>query len=1080
MSEFKTRTSMTRGQLLLSVSVVAMGLVSYGRQAEAQVAGCDFDTATGTYTCAGDLGEPLVLDKSGADVNVIVEPSANFPGNGTAIRVTGSTVKIDALPGSKLNGTINATAVTDTPGSDPVIDINVDGAILGGEVLNSAIRAAAAAGDIRIVTGDGEIRSNSPGASAIAVTRRADVEILQPNTLDLSIEKPVAITRTGDVSITTGSGNVIGGDHAINVDNRGYQTKTSRGGRIAIETGSGQLAASKYGIQTYTTGGSVDITVGTGGIGYQGGDQVPTVARSAEPEDVEIAVPEGTMKYGILNRPGQGSSRDNYGAETVTITVVEGSNITAATGIRSNGASHDIEISGDIVARPGSRAPTYSGPYGILVGKNIPAFSNSGSEAKVAELPTADGTNTIRITQSGSVDASQGIAAIVSLQNASDITVAGRVVGSDIEAGAAIAIIDDRRDLTLPANRVELQSGYDITGNVYVSGPRTDDVLALGGDGDLSFDIGKIGGDYEGLLVSPKPVGEDFSNEINLQTVPAEPLALNDMVMITPEEGTSEQFFGFDAFEKIGSGTATLTGSSKLIDNLTVREGTVKLDKTLANRMAIDLIGGRLTGAGGFGSLIARSGTVVSPGSGTGIGTLTSTSNVTFEAGSTFAVNLRADGTSDLIDVGDAARISNAATLAVTAAAGDYNGDDLAWTVLVADEGVDGTFGTVTDNLVDVDFKDVYDGSSVVLTATVAEAAPGGGAGPAPAAPGASDKTNGPASGASAGFSGLKFSDAMANLPTVGSGAVEGTPSTRNVATSEFISTKSEPAGMSGLTDIDMSTFFSTFAEKSDVEDAGGLSGYDVQSTGIAAGVSFYNSLGDAASYQVNLGLGYSQTNVDTAEGAADSDDLHFGLSGSYAQGALRLSGALGYSASEFDLSRRVGAAVATATTDVKTVSGLVEASYDVAPQMGLTSGARLAPLVRLRGYQATVDGYSETGAGLQNLNVAELDSDAVYAGIGLRYGAVYDALGTTLRPSVTMVYDTMISGEDTNAIGTITGVEGAFDTSVKSGADDLLSLDMNMTYEIEDAVEGFVNLGGSVGDDVNALRAGVGLTIRF
>ncbi|WP_056035603.1 autotransporter outer membrane beta-barrel domain-containing protein [Loktanella sp. 3ANDIMAR09] len=1078
MSEFKAQTAITRGQLLLSVSVLAMGLVSYGRQAEAQVAGCDFDIATGTYTCAGNIGEPLVLEKSEADVNVIVEPSANFMGPGTIIDLQGSTVKIDVKPGTLLNGVVLATAVTQAPGSDPVIDINMEGAIQGERSGGNPIRAQASTGDIRIVTGDGDIQTSS-GAGIVA-TRQFQVNIPQSETSNRAAVEPIAITRTGDISITTGSGNVIGGSNGIVVDNRGYRIGTSGSGRIAIETGSGQIAADKYGIQTFASGGSIDITVGTGGIAHRAESQGPVLTRATAPQAVEIAVPEATMKYGILNRADEKLSQGNYGAETVKITVVEGSNITAATGIRSNGDSHDISISGDIVARYARDALTSSGPYGILVGKNISGFANSNSPQRSAALPTAYGTNTIRVTQSGSVDASEGIAAIVSLQNASDITVAGRVVGGDIETGAAIAIIDDRTDLTLPANRVELQSGYDITGNVYVSGPRTDDVLALGGDGDLSFDIGKIGGDYEGALVAPRAIGAIFEDALTQQTVVAEPLAMTDMVMISPEEGTSEQFFGFDVFDKVGSGTATLNGTNIFVDNLNIREGTVQLDKTLANRMAIDLIGGRLTGAGGFGSLIARSGTVVSPGSGTGIGTLTSSSNVTFEAGSTFAVNLRADGSSDLIDVGDAARISNAASLAVTAAAGDYNGDDLAWTVLVADEGVDGTFGTVTDNLVDVDFKDVYDGSSVVLTATVAEAAPGGGAGPAPAAPGASDKTNGPASGASAGFSGLKFSDAMANLPTGGSGAVEGTVSTRNVATSEFISTKSEPAGMSGLTDIDMSTFFSTFAEKSDVEDAAGQSGYDVQSTGIAAGVSFYNSLGDAASYQVNLGLGYSQTNVDTAEGAADSDDLHFGLSGNYAQGALRLTGALGYSASEFDLSRRVGAAVATATTDVKTVSGLVEASYDVAPQMGLTSGARLAPLVRLRGYQATVDGYSETGAGLQNLNVAELDSDAVYAGIGLRYGAVYDALGTTLRPSVTMVYDTMISGEDTNAIGTITGVEGAFDTAVKSGADDLLSLDMNMTYEIEDAVEGFVNLGGSLGDDVNALRAGVGLTIRF
>src|SRR5699024_7029226 len=83
-------------------------------------------------------------------------------------------------------------------------------------------------------------------------------------------------------------------------------------------------------------------------------------------------------------------------------------------------------------------------------------------------------------------------------------------------------------------NRLELQKGSNLSGDVVANGSH--DTLALGGDNDASFDVDEI--------------------------------------------GNGQQYQGFDTFEKTGDSTWTLTGSTNEATPWTIKEGHLTVTST--------------------------------------------------------------------------------------------------------------------------------------------------------------------------------------------------------------------------------------------------------------------------------------------------------------------------------------------------------------------------------------------------------------------------------------------------------------------------------------------------------------------
>src|SRR5690606_18586632 len=141
-----------------------------------------------------------------------------------------------------------------------------------------------------------------------------------------------------------------------------------------------------------------------------------------------------------------------------------------------------------------------------------------------------------------------------------------------------------------------------------------------------------------------------------------------------------------------------------------VGQGTLVNNATLQNTAMTVAAGARLAGIGTVGGLSVAG--TLAPGN--SIGTLTVAGNAAFNAGSTYEMEIAADGTSDLLAVGGTASLAgNLSVLGIAYPTGYPDAQD--YTILTAGSGVTGTFATVTDNLPDVDVVATYNANNVVI-----------------------------------------------------------------------------------------------------------------------------------------------------------------------------------------------------------------------------------------------------------------------------------------------------------------------------------------------------------------------------
>jgi fibronectin-binding autotransporter adhesin len=170
---------------------------------------------------------------------------------------------------------------------------------------------------------------------------------------------------------------------------------------------------------------------------------------------------------------------------------------------------------------------------------------------------------------------------------------------------------------------------------------------------------------------------------------------------------------GTGALRQIGSGKTELTGDNSLFTGATsVEHGTLAVNGKLGGTLDV-WTGGRLQGVGTVGNTIVNG--TIAPGN--SIGTLHVASNITFNAGSIYEVEVNAAGQSDKIAATGAAAI-NGGSVKVLAGMGNY-APATTYTILTANGGRTGTFsGGVTSNLAFLDPSLSYDANNVYLTMT--------------------------------------------------------------------------------------------------------------------------------------------------------------------------------------------------------------------------------------------------------------------------------------------------------------------------------------------------------------------------
>ncbi|WP_205648697.1 autotransporter outer membrane beta-barrel domain-containing protein [Acuticoccus kandeliae] len=157
--------------------------------------------------------------------------------------------------------------------------------------------------------------------------------------------------------------------------------------------------------------------------------------------------------------------------------------------------------------------------------------------------------------------------------------------------------------------------------------------------------------------------------------------------------------------------------------------------------------------------------------------------------------------------------------------------------------------------------------------------------------------------------------------------------------------------------------------------DQGGEPGYDGNTWGLAGGVQ----LEVRPDWFVGLAVGYEDSNYDSSDNLSSSDGSsgYAAVSVKREIGAFTIAGALSGSYGSYDIDRRVvtpgNVATASGNADLYTVSARARAAYTYA-----TENAYVRPFLDVDLLHTNAGSYTESGAGLYNLRVAEEDQTAL------------------------------------------------------------------------------------------------------
>lgn len=430
----------------------------------------------------------------------------------------------------------------------------------------------------------------------------------------------------------------------------------------------------------------------------------------------------------------------------------------------------------------------------------------------------------------------------------------------------------------------------------------------------------------------------------------------------------------------VNAGTADVTGS--VLGGARVNAGVLRVGGTVDGDVFIGA-NGTLRGTGRIGTLDLAG--TLSPGNSPG--TLTTTGDAIFRAGSFYDAELLANGTSDLLRVGGAARLEGGTVRVTTLDPETQYRDGTRYTILSAAGGLIGQFAGLTENSAFLDFALGYDANDAFLTVSVIRTFPevaetynqrqsstalatfGAGGGDALAvyndilmldeapARAALDAASGEIYAATLG-SMLRRTDGEARwlLGQAWSGGAEGW-------------------GIWG----DLS------GQRGRVASDGNGARWSHDQMQMTLGVD-YRGLDNR--WAVGLGGGYWSGDVTVRDrmSRADSDGWHIGGYARYGDGgagvSFALTGAYAQGDAEVDRTIRFGTLdrSASADADLKGWSLMGEARYGLPAGGGWVVG----PLARIGHADGWLGGFAETGADSLNLAASINDADRTRYGGGL------------------------------------------------------------------------------------------------
>lgn len=522
----------------------------------------------------------------------------------------------------------------------------------------------------------------------------------------INVEESSSLTLNGTISGTGGL--ALGSGTLILTGTNTYQGVTTIADGTLSLTGTGSIAASAgvvangtLDISGTTSGASITSLSGTGSVVM--GAQALTLTNASGAFSGTIGGTGGlTLAAGTQALSGVNGFTGATSILGGTLALTGAGSLAASSGLLVSGT---FDISG--VSGGGTSIRTLSGTGAVVLGANVLTLTNpsgtfQGAISGLGGLTISSGTLTLtgNNTYTGGTVISGGTLQV------GDGGTTGAIVGDVTNNG------------TLVFNRsgtLSLAGAISGTGNVVQAGPGT---LILTGAGSYSGGTAVLAG---GLVLGSSTaagtgvitLSDGTSLGLTDGVSVANALALSGAVTFDIASGTataSGALSGSGSLAFTGGGRITLTADNSAFSGGTTVDGTLSVNGVLGGTVSV-LAGGTLKGNGTVGSTSVAAGGTVAPGN--SIGTLTVDGTLTFASGATYAVEIDTTGASDLILVTGTATLGGA-TVDVTKAAGSYL-PGTHYTILTAQGGLDGTFGTLTQDMPFIDLLLSYDTQNAYL-----------------------------------------------------------------------------------------------------------------------------------------------------------------------------------------------------------------------------------------------------------------------------------------------------------------------------------------------------------------------------
>ncbi|MEM8813215.1 MAG: autotransporter domain-containing protein [Pseudomonadota bacterium] len=624
------------------------------------------------------------------------------------------------------------------------------------------------------------------------------------------------------------------------------------------------------------------------------------------------------------------------------------------------------------------------------------------------------------------------------------VSIAGTVTGN---GGTAINMT-----ATPGIAELALRAGWGLSGQARTATNDTDDILSLGGTEDSSLDLSQIGN------------------------------AANPNAII-----------GFDNLVKEDSSTWTLTGTQTAgaFQSTTVNGGTLINNGFLLSPVTVN--SAVYGGTGTSNTLTVNAGGTIKPAI-DAIGTLNVNGNLTFNSGSTYEVNLDATGATDLIATTGQATISSGATINVVSdPTASFPDVSPIYTIITAPGGVNGLFGGITDNLPDLAFIQTNTGTTLDLSYVRADPDSPTLSANLAGVPAFTPKEIHPSSLAAAMHSNWLFVDSLSRRVGL-------TLPDRDIAEPDVQALGLvEHEGAGTASPRGKGVWGAFMGERTRVDDDGAVPGWDADIGGLAFGIEQrIDALGGGLlgwpPVLVGLATGYTRTDVTSGVSDADIDSFHAGIYAAARLGALTLTGAGAGAYQSYDIDRVIlldgsGTTIA-ATGDPSgfTLTSSFEGVYDFNAAFGLfdekpqsPTQVSFGPVLSVDVLYGRQDGFTETDAGILNLQVDDTHGTQVISGVGFAAELTRAIGDRKVSIEGRLAWEHVFGDRSITAQSAIAAVTAAtFTTSSAEMDPNRITVGAGFAIEITDTLSAHARYDGRFSANTEDHRGSAGVTFRF